>query len=60
MMTDRLSTEHKTRTRNRSRTAARAEVFLDRVAGGSLWRAYSLIGAGFFVVMGTFTVLSVV
>lgn len=59
-MTDRLSSEPKTRARQRTRTANQAEAFLDRIAGGSLWRAYSLIGAGFFVVMGTFTVLSVV
>jgi len=35
-------------------------MFLDRATGGSLWRAYSLIGAGIFVVLGAFTVLSVV
>jgi len=59
-MTERQLSPQQTRARRRTLTATRADMFLDRATGGSLWRAYSLIGAGIFVVMGAFTVLSVV
>lgn len=59
-MTDRPSFDQQTRTRRRTRTAARADILLDRVARGSLWRAYSVVGASIFLIMGAFTILSVV